>query len=431
MALKDALAVGRAGSLGVSRRAVLALGASATLGLRAGHSQPADERTSAAEANEAAFDEVWETVRDRFYDPRLHGLDWPAMRERFRPQAATAGSKAELAAAINAMLAELRASHTHYYTPDETAYYELADIFAGSLRRRGLQRAFASGEVSYPGIGVFTQQDDQGRTFLSGVIEGTPAHEAGLLRGDEILSADGQPFRPVGSFRGKIGAPVGLLVRRAPGEPPTALAVRAAELHPNATFLRGLRASARVIAAGGIRVGYVHVWCYAGWTYQQALEELIAGGTLRDADALVWDLRDGWGGAEPQYLDLFNPRAPTMQVKDRNGEIRFDDVKWRKPAAMLVNGGTRSGKEVLAYGFKKYGIGEVVGTPTARAVLASSAFVMGNGDLLLLAVSDVLVDGQRLEGVGVAPTIEVPFDFRYSAGQDPQLDRAVQVLART
>ena len=97
---------------------------------------------------------------------------------------------------------------------------------------------------------------------------------------------------------------------------------------------------------------------------------------------------------------------------------------------MLVNGGTRSGKEVLAYGFKKYGIGEVIGTPTARAVLASSAFLMGNGDLLLLAVDDVLVDGQRLEGVGVAPTIEISFDDRYSAGKDPQLDRAVQVLAR-
>jgi len=110
--------------------------------------------------------------------------------------------------------------------------------------------------------------------------------------------------------------------------------------------------------------------------------------------------------------------------------VRFEDVKWRKPVAMLVNRGTRSGKEVLAYGFKTYGIGEVIGTPTARAVLASSAFLMGNGDLLLLAVDDVLVDGHRLEGVGVTPTIEVPFDYRYAAGKDPQLDRAVQVLAR-
>lgn len=54
---------------------------------------------------------------------------------------------------------------------------------------------------------------------------------------------------------------------------------------------------------------------------------------------------------------------------------------------------------------------------------------MDNGDLLLLAVADVTVDGQRLEGVGVRPTIKVPFDPVYAAGRDTQLDRAVQVLS--
>ena len=104
-------------------------------------------------------------------------------------------------------------------------------------------------------------------------------------------------------------------------------------------------------------------------------------------------------------------------------------MKWRKPVVMLVNRGTRSGKEVLAYGFKQYRLGEIIGTRTAGAVLAASMFLMGNGDLLLLAVADVTVDGQRLEGVGVTPTIEVPFDPVYAAGRDPQLDRTVQVLS--
>ena len=118
--------------------------------------------------------------------------------------------------------------------------------------------------------------------------------------------------------------------------------------------------------------------------------DLIGEGALRDADALVWDLRDGWGGAEPQYLDLFNLRAPTLQMTDRSGETGLVDVKWRKPVAMLINGGTRSGKEVLAYGFKKYGLGELIGTRTEGAVLAATAFLTGDQGLLLLAVDDVL-----------------------------------------
>jgi carboxyl-terminal processing protease len=387
--------------------------------------------TLSANADQAAFDEVWEIVRDRFYDPRLHGVDWQIMRARYRPQAASARSREELAAMLNGMLGELGASHTHYYAPEDPAYYQLADIFSDALRRRGLQRVFPTGEVTYPGIGVFTRADDQNRTFITGVVEGTPAHRAGLLLGDEILSADEQPFRAVDSFRRKVGVSVSLSIRRAAAGEPVLISVVPTEIHPNAMFLRGLQASAHIIAAANdTRIGYVHVWSYAGRKYQSALEELIAEGPLRDADALVWDLRDGWGGAEPQYLDLFNPRAPTMQVTDRNGETGVVDVKWRKPVAMLINGGTRSGKEVLAYGFKKYRIGELIGTRTEGAVLAATAFLIGDAGLLLLAVEDVLVDGQRLEGVGVTPNLEVAFDSRYAAGRDPQLERAVQILSR-
>src|SRR5260370_22253219 len=190
----------------------------------------------------------------------------------------------------------------------------------------------------------------------------------------------------------------------------------------------GMEASARVVPANGRRIGFVHVWCAAGYAYQRALEDLVSEGALSEADALIWGLRDGWGGAVPQYLDLFNTRAPMMQLTGRNGARQFDNVKWRKPVAMLVNGGTRSGKEVLAYGFKKYRLGEVIGSRTEGAVLAATAFLIGGG-LLLLAVADVQVDGERLEGVGVAPTIEVRADPASIGLGDPQLNRAIAVLS--
>jgi carboxyl-terminal processing protease len=415
-----------------TRREILTLAAMGALSAWPARAETASEPDEAsAGSNQADFDQVWELVRDRFYDPHLNGLDWQEERARFRPHAESARSREDAAAAINAMLAKLNASHTHYYTREDPAYYQLADIFAGALEHRGLDRIFPRGDVSYPGIGVFTASDDQGRTFVTGVIDGAPGRQAGVLVGDEILSADDQPFRPVESFRGKVGGPVSLQIRRESGATPIAVSVSPADLHPNEMFLRGLKDSARVIVADKARIGYVHVWSYASRRIQSALEDLIADGPLKDADALVFDLRGGWGGAQPQYLDLFNPRAPTMQVKDRNGETGFVDVKWRKPVAMLINEGTRSGKEVLAYGFKQYRLGELIGHRTEGAVLAATAFLIGDDGLLLLAVEDVLVDGQRLEGVGVEPTIEVPFDWRYAAGGDPQLDRAVQVLARS
>ncbi|WFU21765.1 S41 family peptidase [Bradyrhizobium sp. CB1717] len=389
--------------------------------------EAADSATSqAVPARIATFEEVWRTVRDRFYDPHLHGLDWSAVRERYLPDATRASSEEALAGVINSMLSELHASHTRYYTPYEPGYYQLSDIFAGALRRRGLERVFPSGRISYPGIGVLSRIDMQGRSLITGVIEGTPAQQAGLLAGDVIVFADGAPFQPVQSFRGKVGKEIMLGLRRAGAF--EQLSVTAVEIEPNKMFLDGLKASARIIPANGRRIGYVHVWCYAGSAYQRTLEHLLSQSPLNDADALIWDLRDGWGGAIPEYLDLFNTRAPTMQVTDRNGASELANVKWRKPVAMLVNGGTRSGKEILAYGFKKYRLGEVIGSRTEGAVLAATAFLVGGG-LLLLAVGDVQVDGERLEGVGVAPTIEVQADPASMGLGDPQLNRAIAVLS--
>lgn len=410
-----------------SRRHFLRLTSMAAASALAPTVLPAEQREAADSAASTAFEEVWRTVRDRFYDPHLRGLDWSAVRERYLPGAIQASSEEALASVINSMLSELHASHTRYYTPYEPEYFQLSDIFAGALRRRGLERAFPGGRISYPGVGVLSRLDMQGRSMITGVIDGTLAQQAGLLAGDVILFADGAPFRPVQSFRGKVGKEVVLGLRRTGAF--MQISITPVEIEPNKMFLDGLKASARIIPANGRRIGYIHVWCYAGSVYQRTLEHLLSHSPLNEADALIWDLRDGWGGAVPQYLDLFNTRAPTMRVIDRNGAGEIENVKWRKPVAMLVNGGTRSGKEILAYGFKKYRLGEVIGSRTEGAVLAATVFLIGGG-LLLLAVEDVQVDGERLEGVGVAPTIEVEADPASVGRSDPQLNRAIAVLSR-
>jgi carboxyl-terminal processing protease len=121
-------------------------------------------------------------------------------------------------------------------------------------------------------------------------------------------------------------------------------------------------------------------------------------------------------------------RSPGILICSTRERRRCRSLKWRKPVAILVNGGTRSSKEILAYGFKKYRLGEVIGSRTEGAVLAATAFLIGGG-LLLLAVEDVQVDGERLEGVGVAPTIEVQANPASIGLGDPQLDRAIAVLS--
>ena len=360
--------------------------------------RPAIERgASSAEADTRVFDEAWSRVRESFYDPGFRGLDWDRVGARYRALLAAPG--AELGSIVNRMLAELGASHTGYYAPDETAYYDLADIFSRGLRS-ALTRHFDKGEVAYTGIGVSTRIIG-GSHFVSGVLAGFPAAAAGLTVGDELIAVDGAPFAPVLPFAGKEGRKVTLKVRRQAHAAPVDVTVTPQRLHPNQAYLEAMDKGARIIQAGGRRIGYVHIWSYARLEYQELLEDLLTTGKLEDADALVWDLRDGWGGAEPGYLDIFSGRGPTMTLAGRGGWRDVVNARWRKPVVLLINGGTRSGKEVLAYGFKKYGMGEVVGTRSAGALLAGRAWLLSNGALLLLAVSDVAVDGERLEGRGV------------------------------
>ncbi|HEX2842226.1 S41 family peptidase [Hyphomicrobium sp.] len=375
--------------------------------------------------NAVIFDEAARVVRHNFYDRHLRGKDWDAIVARHRPQYLAATTNEARSAAINDMLAELDASHMIYATAEDPAYYQLVDIFRFGLRR-DLSKYFPNG-ISYPGIGIFTREID-GKTFVTGVLAGSAAAKADLKTGDEILTVDGAPFEPVSSFRDKVGSTVTMSIRRVRGGPVSVVEVRPEHIEPGKAFRTAMQESARLIEANGKRIGYIHVWSYAGQDYQDILEEELSSGKLKDADALIWDLRDGWGGARPQFLDIFNARAPDLTFTARSGKTSYAGFKWRKPAAVLINGGTRSGKEVLAYGFKKYGYGELIGTRTAGALLAGRGFLLSDGSFLMVAVNDVAVDSERLEGVGVAPTIEVPLEIPYSAGADPQLDKAVEVL---
>ena len=96
---------------------------------------------------------------------------------------------------------------------------------------------------------------------------------------------------------------------------------------------------------------------------------------------------------------------------------------------VLIDGGSRSGKEPVARALQRHGRAVLVGERTAGAVLAGQPFLLSDGSLMFLAVEDVRVDGERLEGTGVTPDVPVPSDLPYAAGRDPQLDRALGVAA--
>lgn len=141
--------------------------------------------------------------------------------------------------------------------------------------------------------------------------------------------------------------------------------------------------------------------------------------------AFVLDLRDGWGGAAPEYLRIFHGDVPALQSTTRDGTSYFHDPHIRVPATVLVNRGTRSGKEIIAYAIKKHGLARIVGDNTGGAVLPGRPFCLDDGGILYVASWRLTVDGEVLEGKGVAPDVRVAFDLRHAGGRDPQLEAAL------
>jgi C-terminal processing protease CtpA/Prc len=375
-------------------------------------------------APQAVLDEIERIVREDFYDPKgLAGFD--SAESRFRDVVESKGGVDEAAAG---WLATLRASHTGRYAPDRIDYYELADIFARGLGRR-LRTVFPpEGEVVYPGIGVVPRRID-GKTFTADVYDGSPAARAGLKPGDEILSVDGAPYSEIGSFEGKAGKQASVKLRRSREGAPLTISVPVEKLEPNETLNEAIRASVRIIEEGGRRIGYLRLWSFASRGAEDVVMELLASEPLVSADGLVLDMRGRWGGAPADAADIFLGRAPLVEMTNREGDTGVVNARWRKPIVGIIDEGSRSGMEILAHGLKSAGV-PLVGSPTAGAVLAGRAFLLRDNSLLLLAVLDVRVDGERLEGAGVTPDIEVPYELPYAAGADPQHDRAVEEMRR-
>lgn len=370
------------------------------------------------------FDEICNIIENNFYNKEFIDKEFKNIKEKYENKIKECKYKNEFDIIIRDMLGELKASHTGYYTVYAPEYYHLSGIFQNTEEIKNL---FKDKEVLYPSIGIFTKEIE-GKIFIISVLHGGVAEKGGLLRGDEIVSIDGNPFMPVKSFLDK--KEVTIKVKRNENGEPFEVKLEPEMINPVEEFLRAERESIRVFEIEGKKIGYIHIWSFAGIEYYEEFLEGITEGELKEADSLIFDLRDGWGGASPEYLNVFNKNVPVLHMIDREGQINTWDSQWRKPVVMLVNGRTRSGKEILAFGFKKYNIGKVMGEKTAGATLGGKIFVASDNSILYLACMDTKIDGEDLEGKGVEPDIEIPVDIKYCEGKDLQIEKAMDELVK-
>jgi tricorn protease len=149
------------------------------------------------------------------------------------------------------------------------------------------------------------------------------------------------------------------------------------------------------------------------------------------------DVRYNPGGhVAPSIVDILQKKPWTM-VRPRNSDTLvtadwyWGDYDWGKPTALLINQYSASNAEMMAEAFRTLGIGPVVGVPTSGAVIGTNSWtLLDGGTLRTPSIGVYTTSGENLEGRGRRPDDTVPYDpLAIREGRDPQLDRAIHLLA--
>src|SRR6185312_2074745 len=382
-----------------------------------------------------------DTINDHYYDPKLHGVDWKAVRERYKPLAMRARDDEAFWDVLDRMTGELRDAHTRVESPKRV-----------ELRQRDESITLGMGIALLDGRLAVSAVNPDSDAWWAGVrpgmfmisIGGVPAMDAyrkalSETRHDStdrsqhlravrrIMTATQASTARIEFERGDGSLFTATLARRPHRSPPM-------ERH-------------RVLPSG---YGYLQ---FSEWTIGTALRALSAIEDMKNTPGLVIDLRNNPGGAAQavnMLLEKFFPNRTEMgQVLTRSGKpvslffgmieiiklkrvVDGDKDAYRAPVVILANAGSASASELFAGTMQAAGRAEIVGQQSCGCLLGflGYAHVPGGGELAYSEVGFVLANGKRIEGEGVTPDDPVALslgDLR--ASRDRALEEAQARLA--
>jgi carboxyl-terminal processing protease len=359
-----------------------------------------------AERNLRVFDTVWATVSRRYYDPRLHGVDWRAAAVTYGPKAAAAADETALYREINVMLWLLADGHTGALAPLQVRNYRAQQVMVTGFRLRRVDQ----------------------RWVVEEVMPGSPAEAAGVRPGWIVFSRNGR----------LLGEQLELPVMRG-GELVhwefLDAGGRRIALTLTASPVSTAREEVRMLAGGVVYLRFDDFdWDKMRWLSRQLKEH-------RTAPAVVIDLRHNPGGTVLalgfMVGEFFDDSFNYAVMVDRSGHSRnlrvltFGSAHYKGRLVVLVDHLSASAAEIFAATMQERHRGTVIGRKTSGYVLFARLHSLPDGGMLECSEDDLrTMQDKRLEGNGVVPDVESSSatldDLR--AGRDPDIEAALRIL---
>ncbi len=378
------------------------------------------------------FTEAWRLERDYFYDPDMHGVDWPAMLDKYMPLVDRVTTRGELSDLIAQMVGEVSALHIFVYGGDMRAGEE--NIGIATLGARLVRDAAAGGwRVEH----IYKTDPDEPTAR-------SPLAEPGVdvVEGDVITMVNGISLADANSnlgalLRYKSGQQVRLRIAHKDGDETKERDVIVQPISSGAE--RNMRYDEweytrrlRVEEKGDGELGYVHLRAMGGGDISQWTRDFFP---VFNRKGLIIDVRHNNGGNIDSWILGQLLRRAWMYWSGRAGEPAWNmQYAFRGHLVVLCDESTASDGEAFSEGFMRLGLGKVIGTRTwgGEIWLSSSNVLVDNGIATAAEFGVYGPDGDWLiEGHGVEPDIVIDnLPHATYNGADTQLDAAIDHLLK-
>ncbi len=375
------------------------------------------------------FDECWRQMRDFFYDPNMHGVDWKAMYDRYAAELPYVHNRWDLTYILGELIGELNIGHAYV---GGGSYPEFEKTPIGLL---GAEFELDKGSGFYKITKILEGRnwDEETRS---------PLTEPGIdiKAGDYLLEIDGvklsAQMTPFMALVNKAGKYVALKVASKPNDKDAKIFnVKTIKNETKLRYFNWVENNRRYVekATNG-RVGYMHI---PDMGTDNGLKEFIKYFYPQDRkEAMIVDDRYNGGGNVSTMIIERLRRILTISTISRNQERvgTKPDAVMTGPMVLLLNELSASDGDLFPYQFKKLGLGKLIGKRSWGGVIGirGSLPLLDGGYLFKPEFANFGADGTWiLEGVGQEPDIEVENDpHQEFNGVDAQLQRAIEEILK-